>query len=277
MTVPAQYPPFMLVSASPSAPSTPTKAETDEETTSDPSLLRVPTYDETFNKSRRRPSSSSSFKTFETSSDMSASSISLSLFSSVGSFETATSRSSNDLSDEPSDESRLKLTQSLDRQTTIVKREKSPIIIHKACRYDCHCRCHDVSATKPGKRSSLFKNKKPACTEPSCENEAFAEKVYSDHSSRFRRALSQVMTSKSIKVRYNLNTYRMIPEGSDVMRYVKHGNLEKPKSNIESGEATIWDTAPDGWSLLHVSDSYARLDTCLPRRRQLLITANSLS
>lgn len=61
------------------------------------------------------------------------------------------------------------------------------------------------------------------------------------------------MTSRSIKYRYNLNTHRMIPEGSDVMHYVKHGNLEKLKGCIESGEATVWDTAPDGWSLLHVS------------------------
>lgn len=37
------------------------------------------------------------------------------------------------------------------------------------------------------------------------------------------------------------------------MRYVKHGNLDKLKVSIETGEATIWDTAPDGWSLLHVS------------------------
>lgn len=45
----------------------------------------------------------------------------------------------------------------------------------------------------------------------------------------------------------------MVPEGSNAMRYVKHGNLEKLKLAIESGEATPWDTAPDGWSLLHVS------------------------
>lgn len=70
----------------------------------------------------------------------------------------------------------------------------------------------------------------------------------------FRRIMSQVMTSNSIKVRYHLNTYRMVSEGSNAMRYVKHGNLEKLKMCIESGEATLWDTAPDGWSLLHVSD-----------------------
>lgn len=62
------------------------------------------------------------------------------------------------------------------------------------------------------------------------------------------------MSSNSIKVRYNLNTYRMVSEGSDAFRYIKHGNLDKLKASIDSGEATLWDTAPDGWSLLHVSD-----------------------
>ena len=61
------------------------------------------------------------------------------------------------------------------------------------------------------------------------------------------------MSSRSIKVRYDLNTYRMVSEGSNAMRYVKHGNLEKLKTCIRTGEATLWDTAPDGWSLLHVS------------------------
>lgn len=61
------------------------------------------------------------------------------------------------------------------------------------------------------------------------------------------------MSSKSIKVRYDLKTFRMVSEGSDAMRYVKYGNLDKLKMCIESGEATLWDTAPDGWSLLHVS------------------------
>ncbi|KAI9777815.1 MAG: hypothetical protein M1816_004404 [Peltula sp. TS41687] len=61
------------------------------------------------------------------------------------------------------------------------------------------------------------------------------------------------MSSKSIKIRYDLNTYRMVSEGSDAMRHVKHGNLEKLKACIESGKATIWDTAPDGWSLLHTA------------------------
>lgn len=67
------------------------------------------------------------------------------------------------------------------------------------------------------------------------------------------------MSSKSIKVRYDLNTFRMVSEGSAAMRSVKHGNLDKLKICIQTGEATLWDTAPDGWSLLHVSPRMAVL------------------
>lgn len=54
----------------------------------------------------------------------------------------------------------------------------------------------------------------------------------------------------------------MVPEGSDVMRYTKQGDLDNLKAAIQSGKATLWDTAPDGWSLLHVS-SFSGLVTQL--------------
>ncbi|KAJ5816984.1 hypothetical protein N7447_009217 [Penicillium robsamsonii] len=65
----------------------------------------------------------------------------------------------------------------------------------------------------------------------------------------------------SIEIRYRLNTYRMVPEGFDAMRYVKHGNLGKLKAAIQSGEATLWDTATDGWSLLHTATYARQLET----------------
>lgn len=43
----------------------------------------------------------------------------------------------------------------------------------------------------------------------------------------------------------------MVPESADVMRYCKQGDLENLKAIIQSGKATIYDTAPDGWGLLH--------------------------
>ena len=109
-----------------------------------------------------------------------------------------------------------------------------------------------------------FSKVKPSqyqCNEPSCQGASPSGEKFVVPSTFFRKAISQVMSSKSIKVRYDLNTYRMVSEGSDAMRYVKHGNLEKLKICIKTGEATLWDTAPDGWSLLHVSPTTRKYET----------------
>lgn len=90
------------------------------------------------------------------------------------------------------------------------------------------------------------------CTDPACEGAMFARRGSEDPSLSFRKALSHVLSSKSIKIRYELSNFRMVSEGSEAMRHVKHGNLEKLKACIDTGAATLWDTAPDGWSLLHV-------------------------
>ncbi|KAK2871833.1 hypothetical protein FQN49_002776 [Arthroderma sp. PD_2] len=137
-------------------------------------------------------------------------------------------------------------------------------IIRRACRYDCYCKCHAPSITVSKNTSSKFnspivqgdKGDIVECTEPDCSRASSTKSRIV--SSRFlRKAVSMLVSSHSVKARYNLNTYRMVPEGSNAMRYIKHGNLEKLKYSIESGETTIWDTAPDGWSLLHTA-AYAR-------------------
>jgi len=137
----------------------------------------------------------------------------------------------------------------------------------QSCHYDCHCRCHEQmdpantnDGTKP-KRPSRFSSRKSSKAESSCNEttcrgnsqHGSSDPLFAEHSKSFRKALSQVLSAKSISIRYDLKTYRMVPEGFDAVRHVKHGNLDKLKACIESGEATIHDTAPDGWSLLHVS------------------------
>lgn len=152
--------------------------------------------------------------------------------SSVVSSDSALQKTSSNASDEPF--------------LTVKEPLATPVILRKACRYDCYCKCHtrDV-ATKRG-----FSRAFESCTDRTCH--AFGQTAIST-SSFFRKALAQVASSRCVKIRYDLNTFRMVSEGSDAMRYVKHGNLEKLKMCVWAGEATLWDTAPDGWSLLHVS------------------------
>ena len=144
----------------------------------------------------------------------------------------------------------LSITRSSSSEHSAQMNPQEAFVVRQACRYNCYCKCHEQDTTKDRRRFHRLRTQKMTCTDANCLN--IIEETFEVHSKLFSRALSQVMSSKSIKVRYNLNTYRMVPEGSDALRYIKHGRLEKLQACIESGEATIYDTAPDGWSLLHV-------------------------
>ena len=138
------------------------------------------------------------------------------------------------------------------------------LIIRKACRFDCYCSCHPMTQLQPQNGVSF---QRPfshlslsfaGCDDPRCESAKSAEEAAGFTSGFFQKTLSHVMSSHSVKVRYNLNTFHIVPEGSEIMRYTKQGNLDSLKLAIQSGQATIWDTAPDGWSLLHVSGPFRR-------------------
>lgn len=134
-----------------------------------------------------------------------------------------------------------------------------PLIIRKACRFDCYCSCHPKSEVEEGSMPSLSRSfsrlglSASPCDDPSCKFAMAVEKAADPASNFFRKALSHVMSGHSVKIRHHLNTFRMVPENADVMRYSKQGSLDSLKTAFQSGEATLWDTEPDGWSLLHVS------------------------
>lgn len=154
--------------------------------------------------------------------------------SSVASSDSLLQKTSSSSSDNP-------------RQSLVVNDNVAgPLVLRKACRFDCFCACHTQDVViKRG-----FSRAINPCTDRSCH--AYNEATVAV-SGFFRKALAHVASSNSVKVRYDLNTFRMVSEGSDAMRYVKHGNLDKLKTCIKTGEATLWDTAPDGWSLLHTA------------------------
>jgi hypothetical protein len=101
-------------------------------------------------------------------------------------------------------------------------------------------------------REGAASGSKIDCSEPDCASAVASQKRVIPSWAFFKRAMSRLSSAQSIKVNVLLNTYRMVPEGSDAMRYAKQGNLEKLKLSLKFGETTLWDTAPDGWSLLHV-------------------------
>jgi hypothetical protein len=133
------------------------------------------------------------------------------------------------------------------------------LLIRRACRFDCYCRCHKQTIEVSNDLFSRFnspifrqsKGLRLECSEPDCAG-ATSSQTRVLPSTFFHRAFSRLASMRRVTVMYNLNTYRMVPEESDAIRYIKHDNLDKLKMCISSREATPWDTAPDGWSLLHV-------------------------
>lgn len=117
------------------------------------------------------------------------------------------------------------------------------LVIRQACRFDCYCKCHSQNITLPKEVFSKFatpifrpdKRSKIECTEPDCIGATSASKRIP--SIFFHRTVLRLLLLQSIRTGCQLNTYRMIPEGANPLRYVKHGNLEKLKLSITTREA----------------------------------------
>lgn len=143
-----------------------------------------------------------------------------------------------------------------------------PLVVRRACRFDCYCSCHSRSEVQRSGMASLSKSISQLglsgshCDHANCQSGRSTDGAVGSVSQFFKKALPHVVAAHGVKVRYHINTFHMVPEGSDVMRYTKQGDLDNLKAAIQSGKATLWDTAPDGWSLLHVS-SFSGLVTQL--------------
>ena len=181
----------------------------------------------------------------------------LSIFSSAASIESSTTVGSSGSSHDPGgkdpDQDWLSLTTTNPSQVRMQPVSQDMFIIRRSCRYNCHCACHGETTDKPQRQFGRLKPKRKECTDPVCLGNEVVPDNSQRHSSLFRSALSRATSARVIQVRYDLQSFRMVPNGSNAVRYVNHGNLPTLKECIESGEATIWDTTLDGWSLLHVS------------------------
>lgn len=198
----------------------------------------------------------------------------LSLSSSAASIESSITQGSTTTPYSPdardADPEKLSPTTTNSSQRAVPPISDYMFILRQACCYNCHCACHEKTNDRPQRRSGRLKTQQMECTDPIC----LENKTVSDNCKRysllFRSALSRVTSTKAIQVRYDLKSFRMVPNGSSAVRYINHGNLPKLRECIESGEATIWDTTLDGWSLLHVSRSVSR------RQEKVTLTSRSL-
>ena len=226
--------------------------EPDRPRPTDPSRLHV-----AFAERHARKNSVSSDKGGSSVSDAASYMERLSVFSSATSIESSTTVGSSTSSHRPGGKETIPEELSL-TTTNPIQQGMRPVsqdmfILRRSCRYNCHCACHEEKLDKPPRRFGRSKPQKIGCTDPICLGNEVVPDHSREHSSFFRSALSRATSARVIQVRYDLQSFRSVPNGSNAVRYVNHGNLPKLMECIESGEATIWDTTLDGWSLLHVS------------------------
>ncbi|KAH7310865.1 ankyrin repeat protein [Stachybotrys elegans] len=132
-------------------------------------------------------------------------------------------------------------------------------LLRRSCLYNCYCKCHEATTDRPLSRFGRSKSQKAECTDSICLGNQVAQDS-KGYSSLFRSALSRATSARVIQSRYDIQSFRMVPNGSNAVRYVNHGNLAKLRECIQSGEATIWDTTMDGWSLLHSAAYHGHSD-----------------
>ncbi|KAL1864293.1 hypothetical protein VTK73DRAFT_5967 [Phialemonium thermophilum] len=256
LTIASQYPSFMISEAARAPVEVAAESEASRSRPTDPSRLHVGSGD---SHARR---TSMSLDERGSMSDASSYMERLSIFSSAASFSSSTSVGSSIETPEPdgkpTDLEKLSLTtiHTFRQRTQPVSQDM--FILRRSCSYNCHCACHEETTDhKPQRRFTRSKPETVRCTDPVCLGNKFVPDSSQRYSSLFRSALSRATSARVIQVRYDLQSFRMVPNGSNAVRYVNHGNLAKLKECIESGEATIWDTTLDGWSLLHSAAYYS--------------------
>ncbi|KAI0506443.1 ankyrin repeat-containing domain protein [Xylaria bambusicola] len=248
LTIASQYPDFMIFESARLAATA--ESEASKIQPIDPSRLHV-----TSPGRYARKNSVSSDERGSSVSDTASYMERLSVFSSAASIESYTTvgsaNSTHGLGCKGNDPEKLSLTTTNSSQQAIQPVSQDMFILRKSCRYNCRCACHEEMADEPRRRFGRSKPRKIECTDAICLGNEMVPNSSKEYSSLFRSALSKATSTRVIQVRYDLQSFRMVPNGSNAVRYVNHGNLPKLKECIESGEATIWDTTLDGWSLLH--------------------------
>ena len=129
------------------------------------------------------------------------------------------------------------------------------------CSSDCTCQCHLTSTNQsssldlqPAKASlSCFPQLVRRCSVRECQaRKVGPRRTFIIPAKVFKRVVSISLILRWSHVQYHLKCARLVPESSFSIRYAMTGNLEGLRKLIESGQATVCESSPDGWSLLHV-------------------------
>jgi hypothetical protein len=129
------------------------------------------------------------------------------------------------------------------------------------CDQNCRCICHSNQRVLPAELAKKRRASAPsliarfvrACTLKDCgKKRRRSTGSLTVPSQVVNRAIGIKLLSKGFNHLFILKTCNAVSENSDQIRYAASGNLHALMMLVQTNKATINDTGPDGWSLLHV-------------------------
>jgi hypothetical protein len=134
------------------------------------------------------------------------------------------------------------------------------------CEKGCKCRCHKASIFPlPSSFCRAFRKAFPSigddpvlvrrCTRADCRalQSELRRLFVVVHKAFVSRAIVLAAISRGLKIKLQIKSYPLVAETSDAIHYAQTGNVVGMKKLFSDRLATPLDTAPDGWTLLHVS------------------------
>jgi len=132
------------------------------------------------------------------------------------------------------------------------------------CDSNCRCVCHTTQKVLPNdmgmkhqtSSSCLIVRFVRTCTLRACKKKRRrSQRSFTVPSQVLNKALGVRLLSKGFNHLFFLKSYNTVSENSDQIRYATSGNLQGLMMLVQTNKATINDTGPDGWTLLHVCSS----------------------
>jgi hypothetical protein len=127
------------------------------------------------------------------------------------------------------------------------------------CDNTCACSCHADDVFKfSGPHTTITQQVRGEkrivdCTEPTCRKLALKKRqIIMRQSSVLKKEFVLSVILRGPRISWQIKSRPIVPETSDAIKFSQVGDLNSLRKLILDGRASIFDTGPDGWSLLHV-------------------------
>jgi hypothetical protein len=119
------------------------------------------------------------------------------------------------------------------------------------CGSRCECACHRTGGPKVKSEDST--NNSTKCTSPRCRSrESRNTEFVVRNPILLQRHFFLSLISRGAQISCSIKTRPIVPENSAVIKCAENGDLISLINLLRAKKASIFDTEPDGWSLLHV-------------------------